>query len=131
MDEPYMDDFDLVAMRDVPVEDYEFLARSLKLNEGMIVAEPVAFAEAVTAYRDAQAKYNRLIPMTSAKQKKMLASQWRAGNAILDLPAPNLEAVIEKLNYLWNDKLRGESNLSLRKCRIIGDLRRMIMAADG
>ena len=51
-----------------------------------------------------------------------------AEEAVLDLPAPTIAAVIQKLSLLWEFRLEGGDEESRHRRLVIGDLQRLAFA---
>ena len=89
-------------------------------------SDAAAFASALANLRSLQAADLRLSRGSqfpdSPDATDLLAA---AEEAVLDLPAPDLSAVIQKLSLLWEFKLDGGDEESRHRQLVIGDLRRL------
>lgn len=93
---------------------------------GFVTANPAAWASALRNLRTLQAAD---LPRSRGSQAAggldatdLLAS---AEEAVLELHAPTLSAVIDKLSLLWEFKLEGDCQNARHRRLVIGDLRRL------
>ena len=93
---------------------------------GFVTADPAAWASALGNLRTLQAAD---LPPSRGSQATggpdatdLLAA---AEEAVLELPAPDLSAVIEKLLLLWNFQLWDDGPDACHRQMVIGDLHRL------
>lgn len=97
---------------------------------GFVTADPAAFASALANLRTLQAAD---LPLSRGPQATggpdatdLLAA---AEVALLDLHAPTISAVIDKLSLLWEFKLEGGDEESHHRRLVMGDLCRLNFAS--
>jgi hypothetical protein len=96
------------------------------MSDGFATADPAVWASAHWKYLCARTAFQTLQISPERPDEEATGQEMKvAENELLDLNAPNLVAVIEKLNILWGDDLFASSADAVRMCRIIGDLRRL------
>lgn len=87
------------------------------MTDPLVRADCAAWASALSSYK-------------AARGNAAAADIVNAGNAMLDLHAPDIEAVIEKLMFLLEPGLWEENDHGRRLRTIIGDLRRAHIDLD-
>jgi hypothetical protein len=96
------------------------------MTDHYVTADPAAWASARDELRAATAAQNAL---TAAARKthgdEVSRRLVRAQEALLDLYAPDVQAVIEKLEIIWEIELGEDDQESGWKQIVIGDLRRI------
>ena len=97
------------------------------MADGHVTAESRAFASALANLRTLQAA--DLPPLSRGSQfpdspdaTDLLAD---AEGAMLELPAPDLSAVIQKLLMIWQFQLEGDDPETQHRQLVIGDLQRL------
>ena len=92
-------------------------------------ADPVAWEQAFLKYTDAESLVaDPTLPPELFN--KAVRSALRARDKMLATRAPNLDAVLKKLNAVWEDDLNGDTALSMGKCSIIGNLRGIMLQLE-
>ena len=91
---------------------------------GDLIADPVAWASALSDYRTARSAEEAFTNYGEPGADEALAALESAEATLLDLPAPNLAAVVDKLLVIWGDELFLDTDVTDRQCMVIGDLRR-------
>ena len=93
---------------------------------GFVTADPAAWASALSNLGTLQAADlppSRGPQATDGRDATDLLAA--AEVAVLDLPAPTLSAVIDKLTILWKSELWDDSPDADHRQMVIGDLRRL------
>jgi hypothetical protein len=102
------------------------------MTDGYVKADPAAWATALTELQAARTAFNTLTEQHAAIKAKADEAGDRlvqAEEALLDLHAPDLPAVIEKLEIIFEPAMWNECLESERKVTVIGDLRRILREA--
>ncbi|WP_420381834.1 hypothetical protein [Novosphingobium sp.] len=96
------------------------------MTNHVLKADTAAWKLALSKLRAAKAECAAMkIPRDRDIQNDKWETYFVAESALLTLPAPDLNAVIEKLMLLWNEDLASGAPESLQRCRVIGDIRRI------
>lgn len=91
----------------------------------LIKADPLAWELAMLQLKAAKANCDAIeMPRDDAILDATLDRYYEAEEALLDLPAPSIEAVISKLMLIWADEIPSEAHDAHQKRMVIGDLRR-------
>jgi hypothetical protein len=92
----------------------------------MIKADVAAWEQAIKKLRAAKAACSRL---KHPRDRDIQDAQWedyyRLESALLEMPAPDINAVIAKLMLIFAEDLASGAPEALHKSRVIGDLRRI------
>ena len=91
---------------------------------GDLIADPVAWASALSDYRTARSAEEAFTDLSKPGAQEAIDALATAEATLLDLPAPNLAAVVDKLLVIWGDELSLDTDETDRLCMVIGDLRR-------
>ena len=92
---------------------------------GTVTADPAAWATALANLRTLQSA-DLLPPGTPGDIFRSAGADLAAAEvAVLDLHAPTISAVIDKLAMIWEFKLDGDSEEAHHRRLVIGDLRRL------
>ena len=101
------------------------------MTEGIITADAAKWEHAFVRLQSAKAECNKIeMPKDQSIQGAVWACYHEAEDALLDLPAPNIEAVIAKLWILWAYDIPLGTSGGHQKRTLIGDLRRMQILSD-
>lgn len=94
--------------------------------EELTPADPVAFKAARLAYDAEQAQFRALTDDDDVGEAAATCLRYdNAEQALLALPAPDLDGVIFKLQVIFGEDLWDESDEAMQKATALGDLRRI------
>ena len=92
---------------------------------GFVTADPAAWASALAEYRTALGPYAASSDLTDPTCDDAFDTLEAAKEAVLDQHAPDLFAVIHKLEILWEGQLWEGTPECTHRLMVLGDLRRL------
>ena len=99
------------------------------MDTGFSKADPAAWASALSKCRTSKAAFMALPDGSDLSEFETLSDAMiKAETALLGLPSPDLAAVIEKLQVIWDDVMLDETEQGSHRQRVIGDLNRFRFA---
>jgi hypothetical protein len=110
-------------------DDNEPIVKPFDMRDGLRKAKPVKFKRSVIR-ADNACKGVETLPGDFQKAVKAEAKYDRQRRKLLAMVSPDFDGVIKKLEHMWHGELHGRSAESLERCRVIGDLRRLIILAE-
>ena len=94
--------------------------------EGFLRSDPIAWEQAVVEFESARAACNERKRTDDPAASAVIFDRFQAAEeALLGQPAPDFEAVIEKLLIIWEDELAIVTPDSIPLMAVVGDLRRL------
>lgn len=97
------------------------------MTDSYVTADRVAWASALSEYQTSSAAFANLPnwsdrPVLDAICETLI----KVEEALLELPAPDLPAVIQKLEIMWGEEtLQGDTQESMCRLGVLGDLSRI------
>ena len=95
------------------------------MSDGYLKADPAAWKKDLADYRALLLENEQSVGL-SVQEEWALDERIRlAEEKLLAQPAPNAEAVVQKLTIIWDDELWSEVDNGPGKQTVIGDIRRL------